>query len=128
MGSSNLQSKDNGRSDRQRNGQSPFVVGILCLVVVAFTLLSSHYLSGVLSLAFLAAGAVGFVKRRNMKATSALFFAWFVSLLLPIDIAFRAANTLMVNYVPVVTASHSNRGVCELESRGLLQNRDFVVY
>jgi len=78
--------------------------------------------------AFLAAAGVGFVKRRHMKVTAALFFAWFVSLFLPMDIAFRTTRTFMINYVPVVTASHSHQAVRDLESRGLVQNRDFVVY
>jgi len=121
-------STDNGRSNRKKGVRFSLVVGILCLVVISFTALSSHCLSGLLSLAFLGALGTGAFKGRKLRVTGPLFFAWFVSLLLPVDIAFRTANTLMVDYVPVVTATHSNREIRDLESRGLVENRDFVVY
>ena len=128
MKSSTRQSGDKGQIGQKTNVVSAVLVGILCLVVILFSIFSCRNLSAVLSLGFLAAVAPGFAKRRSMKATPVLFFAWFVSLLTPIDITCRTANRFTFSCVPVVTASHSHQGVRDLESRGLVQNRDFVVY
>ena len=101
---------------------------IMTAIILVFTALSCHFLSellGVLSIVFI---ALNLYKCRLPRAAALCFCLWVASLVAPIDVAVRADSHWRAAYVPVVTATHSSQEIRWMVSRGLIENKDFVVY
>jgi hypothetical protein len=68
------------------------------------------------------------IKMRLLKIIQIIFFFSIFTVLLPFDIAIRSSQDLRCQFVKVVYFYGNYSPIEKIQSKGLIRNRDFIVY
>ncbi len=100
------------------------------LILVGVTFVAYKFSSEVLgALSIMCLASACTTRRRKLFFTwRTVSILWLISLLITTDVAVRSGKGLSVQYVPIFQPGLNGLQVQRAESRGLIENRDFVVY
>lgn len=95
-------------------------------ILIATTFVAYKFSAEVIGILAIASLLTAYLTKRNhvFALWRVLSLAWFVSLMLTIDVAIRSSDSFSVKLVPVFGRVQTTRA----QSMGLLEDRDFLVY